>query len=69
MPEDRGLQPDGGWVRMSRACDDPEYFENLSDEIVEKSIQYSRTKDLEKARQILRRIHSRKLYKRSRNII
>jgi len=55
-------KPDGGWVRMSRACDDPEYFEILSDEFVEKSIQYSRTKDLENARQILRRIHNRDLY-------
>ena len=34
-------------------------FEILSDEFVEKSIQYSISKDLEKARQILRRIHSR----------
>jgi len=55
-------KPDGGWVRMSRACDNPQYFEILSDEFVEKSIQYSRSKDLEKARQILKRIHTRDFY-------
>ena len=51
----------GGWVRMSQVTD-PRDFEILSDDFVEKSIQFSRGPALEEARGILDRIHSRELY-------
>jgi len=53
---------DGGLVRMSQVYDDPREFERLSDDHVEKSIQFSRGPALEKARGILDRIYSRELY-------
>ena len=52
---------DGGWVRMPQVTD-PRNLEILSDDFVEKSIQFSRGPALEKAREILDRIHSRDLY-------
>jgi len=53
---------DGGWVKMSQACRNPGEFEVLSDDFVEKSIQYSRGPSLATARDILERIHTRDLY-------
>jgi len=53
---------DGGLVRMSQASCNSRDFEVLSDDFVEKSIQFSRGPGLEKARSILQRIYSRELY-------
>jgi len=54
---------DGGFVRLSQAHENPADYDVLSDDYVEKSIQHSRGKSLEKARDILERIHTRDLYK------
>jgi len=53
---------DGGWIRMSQVISNAKKFEVLSDDFVEKSIQFSRIPGLEKARSILERIYSRELY-------
>ena len=53
----------GGWVKMSRAMSQPEKFDILSDEFVEKSIQHSRGPALAQARDILERIQTRNIYK------
>eukprot|EP00092_Neocalanus_flemingeri_P041181 GFUD01044839.1.p1 GENE.GFUD01044839.1~~GFUD01044839.1.p1 ORF type:complete len:491 (-),score=159.76 GFUD01044839.1:168-1640(-) len=53
---------EGGLVRMSQAWRNPEEFDVLSDEFVEKSIQHSRGASLAAARDILERIHTRELY-------
>jgi len=55
---------EGGLVRMSQVNDGFGEFERLSDENVEKAIQFSRGPALEKARGILDRIYCREFYSR-----
>jgi hypothetical protein len=58
-----GRDDEGKVIRMSEACDDVRHFVKLSDDFILRTIQFSSTKELEPARNLVNRITARKLYK------